>query len=541
MSILTTQAQWTSEPSGFSVTPLQRGIIEMVAVNANNAWAMSYLRGANLTVPLNEITRTVDGGNTWNPLYIGGIPNDVVLGIAPVSSSTCYAISWDIVNYTGGRILKTADGGSNWSTISDTATMFAGGFPDNIAFFDANNGVANGDPNGGYHEIYTTSNGGATWTRVQQANIPAMLENEYGIDFSMCTVNNTVWFETILGDYSLSRIFKSYDKGLHWVAYTNAITGIVTNGVSIKMRDQNHGLLKTSTPTSADLFRTSDGGITWTHVNPSGNFFAFDLAFVHGTTETWVSTGGEPNNSNGIGSSYSTDDGNTWTTIDTGVDHQAIDMVNQYVGFCGGFNTSPTVGGIFNYTGGAIGCGCIAPSNTATANVAATTAYASWTQPSCYYNNSIRISKHGLNSWTTYNFNNSHYTFSALSRNTMYDWQVRTNCNPAMTSNSDWTAIQTFNTLASRDEGFANNADYAFNVYPNPANDHAIVSFNATTEDNYNIRLIDITGRIIQSVNYTSIIGENQYQMSLSSVAKGVYNIILQNGSVLMHSKIVIQ
>ena len=73
MSILTTQAQWTSEASGFSVTPLQRGIIEMVAVNANNAWAMSYLRGANLTVPLNEITRTVDGGNTWNPLYIGGI------------------------------------------------------------------------------------------------------------------------------------------------------------------------------------------------------------------------------------------------------------------------------------------------------------------------------------------------------------------------------------------------------------------------------------------------------------------------------------
>ena len=232
---------------------------------------------------------------------------------------------------------------------------------------------------------------------------------------------------------------------------------------------------------------------------------------------------------------------NTWTTIDTGVDHQAIDMVNQYVGFCGGFNTSPTVGGIFNYTGSAIGCGCNAPTNIAIANVAATTAYASWTQPSCYYNNSIRISKHGLNSWTTYNFNNSHYTFSALSRNTMYDWQVRTNCNPAMTANSDWTPVQIFTTLASRDEGFANNADYAFNIYPSPANDHALVSFNSSTEDVYSIRLIDITGRIIQSANYTSVIGENQYQMNLSSVAKGVYTVILQNGSTLLQSKIVIQ
>src|ERR1017187_2536636 len=379
LSILTTQAQWTSEASGFSAEP-QRGIIEMEAVNATTAWALSYPRGAFGSGPWNEVTHTSDGVN-WIPSYISGTPNDAIWALGPVSATTAFAMSYDMVNYTGGRILKTSDGGTSWSTVSDTTTMFYGGFPDNIKFFDANNGIAQGDPNGGVYEIYLTHDGGTTWTKVPSANIPAPLTDvngniiEFGETFMMSIVGNTVWTTAVnSSNFSFSRIFKSYEIGLHWYAYTSAVTGAPG---AIKMRDQNHGLMKTSTATSCSLYRTSDGGITWSLVNTSGNFFAFDLAYVHGTTSTWVSTGGELNGINGIGSSYSTDDGVTWTTIDTGVDHQAIDMVNQYAGFTGGFNTSPTTDGIFSYTGGAIGCGCIAPTNTAIANVAGTTAYAS--------------------------------------------------------------------------------------------------------------------------------------------------------------------
>jgi hypothetical protein len=60
-------------------------------------------------------------------------------------------------------------------------------------------------------------------------------------------------------------------------------------------------------------------------------------------------------------------------------------------------------------------------------------------------------------------------------------------------------------------------------------------------EDVYSIRLIDVTGRIVQNVNYTSVIGENQYQLNVSSIAKGVYTVILQNGNTLLQSKIVVQ
>jgi hypothetical protein len=80
-----------------------------------------------------------------------------------------------------------------------------------------------------------------------------------------------------------------------------------------------------------------------------------------------------------------------------------------------------------------------------------------------------------------------------------------------------------------------------FNVYPNPANGKVIVTFTGATEDVYAIRLIDVTGRIVLSNNYFSVIGDNQYQMNLSQVAKGVYTVILQNGSTLLQSKIVVQ
>jgi hypothetical protein len=158
-----------------------------------------------------------------------------------------------------------------------------------------------------------------------------------------------------------------------------------------------------------------------------------------------------------------------------------------------------------------------------------------------YYGYSIRRSLHNANNWTTYTITpNTHYTFSALAINTSYDWQIRTNCNPAQTSISAWSTTQTFTTLA-RLESRTNATDQQFNVYPNPANDKATVVFSSEIEETYNIRLIDITGRIIFNQNNTSIVGENQYQMNLSALAKGIYMILLQRKDDVLQSKIVVQ
>ncbi len=179
---------------------------------------------------------------------------------------------------------------------------------------------------------------------------------------------------------------------------------------------------------------------------------------------------------------------------------------------------------------------------TATTNIAATTAMGNWIQPTCYYGYSVRISKLGQNNWTTYTIiPNSHYTFSQLTHNTTYEWQIRTNCNASGTINSGYSSSQIFTTLARMVNVEAENNISSFNAYPNPAKDLLTISFSADKKDVYYIRLMDATGRLVYSNNYSASIGENQYQLHLSDLSNGIYLMELQNGSSIVQKKIVIE
>ncbi|MBK9731162.1 MAG: hypothetical protein IPO83_07720 [Chitinophagaceae bacterium] len=85
---------------------------------------------------------------------------------------------------------------------------------------------------------------------------------------------------------TLGRVWKTTDKGLHWNAYQTSETLIDYS--NLKMRDALHGLWGVHD----ELYRTTDGGITWDEVSPTGNWFTNDLAYVPGTAATFVSTGG---------------------------------------------------------------------------------------------------------------------------------------------------------------------------------------------------------------------------------------------------------
>lgn len=119
----------------------------------------------------------------------------------------------------GGMIAKTEDGGKSWTQVTTSNQFDAskGGFPNVVHFWDKNNGFAMGDPTGTdtdtdtYFEIYTTTDGGANWTRVDKSKIPTPLEDEYGVIGYYTTINDTVWFSTYKG-----RIYRSVDKGYNW-------------------------------------------------------------------------------------------------------------------------------------------------------------------------------------------------------------------------------------------------------------------------------------------------------------------------------------
>jgi len=269
-----------------------------------------------------------------------------------IDANTAWGCFYDASGATGGGIFKTTDGGGSW-TQQGAGSIYVGGgsFANIVYFWDANNGFAQGDPVGGYYELYTTTDGGSNWTRVPQANIPAPLNAaEFGI-VNLYNVNgNTFWFGTNNG-----RMFKSTDKGLNWtVSVVSAVTTEAVIDVAFRTANEGIAIVADAGGTIFSFYKSTDGGATWNVFFPtSGTFYpSGDLEVIPNST-AYVSTGA--NATTGTGSSYSVDGGDNWTDIDVGVQHTAQAWVDGTVGWCGGFNVDAVTDGIFKYSGTALG------------------------------------------------------------------------------------------------------------------------------------------------------------------------------------------
>ena len=176
----------------------------------------------------------------------------------------------------------------------------------------------------------------------------------------------------------------------------------------------------------------------------------------------------------------------------------------------------------------------------ANSTLTTTTAIVTWTKPACAVNFTLRISQHGLNSWTSYSVGNvATYTFTGLTAGLSYDWEIETDCNSSNSITSTWTSITTF-TLPSPRVGEIGEM-MPFNVYPNPANLQVIVSFSTMNEGAYNIRLTDMFGKTVKTDSDNASSGDNLHAMNLDGIAKGVYIIELEKSGQISKTKLVVQ
>ena len=340
------QSQWITQYSGF--TTQYRGVYDISIVDANIAWAIAVDGNGS---PVNEFTKTTNGGTTWTSRTISGVPtNNRISNICAVSATKAWIAMYSNTQTAGEcGIFVTNDGGVTWT--KQTTATFAGtsAFPNVVHFWNENEGFCMGDPNGGYFEIYTTTNGGNTWTRVPQANIPAPLSGEFGYTGMYDVVGNTIWFATNKG-----RVYKSTNKGLNWTV--SQIPNFTDFNI-ISFSDQNNGfaiqkIYSNNTLTSINFAITNDGGTTWTTASfNSSNLPPFvyltDIDAIPGVNGKWVSVG---RNFNGnYGSSYTEDFGNTWIRIDSGIQYICCKFLNNNVGWAGGFNTVPNTNGIYKW------------------------------------------------------------------------------------------------------------------------------------------------------------------------------------------------
>jgi photosystem II stability/assembly factor-like uncharacterized protein len=293
-------AQWTSQAS---VTRVRlRGII---AVSGEVAWA-SGDKGT--------FVRTVDGGKSWQA---GVVPDASALDfrdVHGVDDRTAYLLA--IGPGERSRIYKTDDGGKSWRLQFLNRDPKA--FYDAFAFWDADHGIALGDPVDGRFALLATENGGRAWERIAIDELPAALPGEGAFAASgTCLVTQgerNVWFGT---GGARARVFRSTDRGRTWtVATTPLRSDTRSSGVfSLAFRDADHGVAVGGDYTRPDdrercVATTADGGRTWTLVDraaPSG--FRSAVVYVPGASRPTLVTVGPS------GSDRSVDDGSTWTQL----------------------------------------------------------------------------------------------------------------------------------------------------------------------------------------------------------------------------------
>lgn len=354
-------AQWTEQATGF--TEPSRGLSEIKIVDANTVWALAY-DGLPIdadhpeTLNIQEMTMTTDGGANWNAKVIElGNPELQINNISPVSATTAWLSALIADPGTDCVIFKTEDGGDFWTEqVTGGFTTLGESFINGVHFFNENDGVAYGDPVGTRFEIYTTNNGGTTWTQVPAANIPVKLANEYGYNNSPIVVGNTIWFTTSRG-----RLFRSSDKGLTWLAFQAPLSDFggytsATSTGSVYFTDVNNGfLLKNVRSGSAPNYTyartyatTVNGGQTW--IPPSGTLPTFTgerflLNYIPGTTTMVATALGTP-----YGTAISTNNGVTWEEVEADDQRGTTAFLNATTAWCAGFNVDDIQGGIFKLT-----------------------------------------------------------------------------------------------------------------------------------------------------------------------------------------------
>ena len=293
---------WEERSTGFLTTASNMTTISYA--DANTVWVYATA-GDGSGDYYQQWGRSLDGGNTWTngPIDLGNV--DLVIGdICAISPTTAFVCAWaNAAGLTGG-VFKTTDSVATWQKQQSASyNTIPDSFPNIVQFWDENKGVTMGDPAQGYFEIYTTLDGGANWTRVPEANIPAPLAGEYGYTNNYEKAGNVLWFMTNKG-----RIYKTTDFGLTWTATQTPISDFQNGNLSY--RDENDGLLTTDT---FEFYRTTDGS-TWVQEVPTGYYRSFEICYVPGTVDMYVTTGEDPDGI-GRGSSYSLDGGLNWIDI----------------------------------------------------------------------------------------------------------------------------------------------------------------------------------------------------------------------------------
>ncbi len=502
--------------------------------NTNTIWASySVVSTSGQIGGSATVATSSDGGASWTKQTIfSQLQGLQVANVSAIDEDTAYIAVYNGTTGTGGGVWKTIDGGTVWNRLSTGILFNNQSFPNLVHFWNAAEGIAMGDATddgsglGAYLEVYTTSDYGNTWNRVPRANIPFITQPPIGIVNHYAVYGNTIWAQVYDGDPTtgaLQYIYRSKDKGLTWEAYRAATFNESLQ--DIVFLDDLNGITSDLDVASQIpiLYRTSDGGESWSEVGYSGPFTGGFTSNVPGTNTLVCS--------NGIyigpqGTSYSTDLGNTWTAIDIDdqgtLQHSEVSFFDATHGWTGQYRILGSLpGGMFKW-------------DESSQILPITLSYFSASK-----NANSAILKWG----TASEFNFSHFIIERSTDAKIFNEIARINgigssSKAASYSYEDvqyekglnYYRLKIVNKDGSYNYSEAENVDFSalpsIKVYPIPAKDKITIE-GVNTANSTIYTIIDRNGKTVKQVTASG----STYSINIESLATGSYFLVIKNGS----------
>lgn len=243
-------------------------------------------------VGIDTVLFTTTGGDPWQTATITGLDGHYFSAMSFASPTVGYAAACKGAGATEGAVAKTTDGGATWA--AQKVIPAAGGCIDVACPTESVSYVLKDDRRGG---VWATTDGGLTWTRHR---LPGT---------SLRPVYFAIDFPTDLTGYAVGnagKIAKTTDGGMTWVAQ---VSGVRTALRAVCFVDADIGF---AVGIKGVILRTLDGGATWVK-QASGTTASFNSVDFVSSDEGWAvgRAGWAPGQKGFL--LHTTDAGQTWT------------------------------------------------------------------------------------------------------------------------------------------------------------------------------------------------------------------------------------
>ncbi len=214
------------------------------------------------------LLKTTDGGMNWSSDFLR-IGEAFVHSITFIDSLNGFAVGYP------SFFLRTSDGGESWRSVTRDSSIYAQWPPETVKFYDSSYGFACGGTRDVVGVIWKTTDSGYSWTTVVDST-SAPPEPLYAIQ-----IFDSLNVLVLGGDPEFgASVLRSYDGGSSWRYYN---VGILWFPVEMGFRTAAEGWAPMG-PKRGFLF-TDDSGENWSFINTPDSAYVTNISFpdsIHG-------------------------------------------------------------------------------------------------------------------------------------------------------------------------------------------------------------------------------------------------------------------